>query len=456
VTPGRLRLRGVAVLLGLAVLATACQIPFTAPAQRIVQAELPRSNNLFEGSDVRILGLRVGSVTRLEARGANVLATMAIDPRYEVPADVRALVSPTALLGERFVQLDPPYTGGPTLAAGEVIGVDRVRVPAETDEVLASFERFLAGLDEQTLADLVDVLAETLAGQGEGLNRLLDQGATTVRVLADASGDINAVVRELADLNTTLATREAEIGRALEDWSTVVRTIAQESDEIIAGVGNLRRLTAEIRPLTEAHADRLVTDLEILTTTLSTVDRNLDRIGTSIRGARQLFEGAGRSIDFPNARLRLDDEGEPLTQVILLRVADRLTGVCLRLGLVECADLEFWLQQLPGLFCEVQVVSCQLDQADIRHGLEAALGLLPVEAIAQLAEEQAARQAEEAAEEAEAEGPHADAPPAASEPAPSEPLSLLDRLPLPDPRLDSEDTEPGLLESFARLLRGGR
>ena len=60
--------------------------------------------------------------------------------------------------------------------------------------MLRSFENFLEGLDEETLADLIDVMAATLEGKGTGINQLLDDGAETVRVLVDASDDLNAPV----------------------------------------------------------------------------------------------------------------------------------------------------------------------------------------------------------------------------------------------------------------------
>jgi phospholipid/cholesterol/gamma-HCH transport system substrate-binding protein len=451
---------GAGLVLALAL--TACTLPFGAgPQSQTVQAVLPRANNLFEGSDVRVLGIRVGSVRSLEPEGLHVLATMEIDQDIQLPADVNAVLTPTSLLGERFIQLDPPYTGGPTLQSGSVIPPERTRVPAEIDEVLASFEAFLEGLDRDTLSNLVDVLAETLAGQGEGLNRLLDQGSTTVRILADSSDDLNGIVSEMADFNETLATRERQIGTFLEDWSTVVRTISEESDQIVDGLANLRRLMNEIRPLTDEHADQIVADMEVLATSLSTVERNLDRLGLMIRGSRLLFEGAGRGINFEHARLRLDNEGEPLAGAITLRLVDRLVGLCLRLGVELCSVPEFWEPHLPDLICIPGLSVCPAGGAQLSAVLAEALGQLPPEALEELVTE---------LEEAEAEGELEPAPaepeptePAGSEPPPAVPQpeptedSLLDRLPLPDPRLqDAGTTEESLLDRLARMLGGGR
>lgn len=422
-------------LVVLALLAAAC-VPNPAGADpRIVEAVVLRSNNLFVGSDVRVLGLRVGSVIDLESVGPHVLVRMEIQRDTELPQAVEANVKPVSLLGERFVQLDPPYVEGPTHPEGSVIPLERTSVPAETDEVLASFERFLEGLDPETLAELVDVVAGTIEGQGAGLNQLLDQGAGTIRVLADSSDDLMATVRALGEFNATLATRDQRIGQAIRDWSTVAATLAEESEAAVNGVVNLRRLMTELRPLLDDHAEPLVADLDVLTTTLSTVDRNLDRVAQLVRGGRLLFDGAGRAFDFPNARLRLLNEGEELQAAIEERVQNRLVGLCLRLGLPTCAEEVFWSERLPESMCLEGVVACTEGTTPLEDALADALTSLPPEALERLAEEQRE-----------------------PEPRPEpEPEPALEPLPLPDPRLNQPaGSREGWLDKLARLFGGRR
>lgn len=305
-------------------------------------AVFDNTSNLFVGSEVRVLGLQVGEVTGLTPRGEVVEVEMRVDADRPLPKDVSARLVPSALLGERFVQLDPPYTGGPKLADGAVIGNERTTQPAEVDEVLASFERFLKSLDREALADLIDGMAGTLSGQGKGLNELVDEASETTRVLADAGDDLNAVVSEFADLNETLATRDERIGDTLEEVSTSLTTLVEEREQIIGTVRELHRLTAELRPLLDAHDDELVADLEQLTTTLSTVERNLQRLGDATQGARELFTGTGEAINFQTAQLNLHNETDDIGGLAVDRVVQRLVGLCLRLEIDECADASFF------------------------------------------------------------------------------------------------------------------
>ncbi|WP_370326179.1 MCE family protein [Euzebya sp.] len=339
-----------AVVLACALLATACVGPFAEQAEPLtITATFPRTANLFEGSEVRVLGLPVGEITRIEPLGDTVEVEMALDPERDYPADATIRLKPVSLLGERFAQIEPPYTGGPTLEDGAAIPIERTAIPAEVDEVLRSFENFLASLDAGALADLIDVLADTLDGNGQGLNELVDSGAQTVRVLADSSVDLNQVVDDLAALNETLATREERIGSTLTNASTVLQNLQEDRELLVGALTELTRATAELEPLILEHDDPLVRDLATLATTLSTVDRNLSRLGDAFFGAQRLFNTAGRIIDYENARLPLDNEAGPLVEFIQDRFEDRLIGLCLRLDLADCDTLDDILDTLPDL-----------------------------------------------------------------------------------------------------------
>lgn len=407
-----------------------------------VTATFPSSANLFVGSQVRVLGLPVGEVAAIRPLGDVVEVDLALDPERDFPAGVRANLRPVSLLGERTVQLDPPYTNGPRLADGAAIPLERTSVPAEVDEVLRSFENFLRSLDENTLADLIDTLSATLEGNGAGINELIGDGAQTVRILSDSSVDLNGLVNELATLNETVALREDRLDETLGNLSVVLRTLVEDRDDVIGTVAELQRALAELQPLVTEHADPLVTDLQVLATTLSTVERNLDRLGQTFRGARLLFDGTGRAVDYEDGLLRLDNEAGPLTDALEDRLVDRLVGLCLRLGVDLCSTEEFFEPLLPDL-C-IPGLLCGEGQATFAAAMSDMLEAMPPEVADTLAAEAAAAaQAAEAAEATEtseaASGPAPlPAPPEIPDATAPDAEGLLPVLPLPDPRLGED------------------
>lgn len=95
-----------AALLVLAALGAAC----LGQDEQHFEVELARAHNLFVGSPVKVLGVEVGSVEALQTPAGSeaVVASVSVAPDVEVPADVTARLVQGTVLGERFIQLDPP------------------------------------------------------------------------------------------------------------------------------------------------------------------------------------------------------------------------------------------------------------------------------------------------------------------------------------------------------------
>ncbi|WP_157108411.1 MlaD family protein, partial [Aldersonia kunmingensis] len=116
-------------------------------AERIrFTADFENVAGVYEGNDVSVLGLPVGRVDKIEAKGSYVEVAMSIDKNVKVPAEaIAATVSPQ-LITNRHVELTPAYSGGPTLADGDHIPLARTRTPVELDRILANFDQLGAAL----------------------------------------------------------------------------------------------------------------------------------------------------------------------------------------------------------------------------------------------------------------------------------------------------------------------
>jgi phospholipid/cholesterol/gamma-HCH transport system substrate-binding protein len=87
-----------------------------------VSAMFPNASGVTVGTDVRVAGLKIGSVTeqKLDAASYQVAITLAIDPSVKLPSDSSAAITSEGLLGGTFISLQP---GGSTemLKDGSVI-----------------------------------------------------------------------------------------------------------------------------------------------------------------------------------------------------------------------------------------------------------------------------------------------------------------------------------------------
>ena len=87
-----------------------------------ISAIFPNAAGVTAGTDVRVAGLKVGSVTHLslDPQSYQVKVDIALDPATKLPADTSAAVTSEGLLGSTFIAMNPG--GSPTpLKSGDTI-----------------------------------------------------------------------------------------------------------------------------------------------------------------------------------------------------------------------------------------------------------------------------------------------------------------------------------------------
>ena len=87
-----------------------------------VTALFPSATGVNVGTDVRVAGLKVGSVSgqRLDPKTWQAEVTLALDPANRIPADSTAAITSEGLLGGTYVALVPGADGTP-LKEGDAI-----------------------------------------------------------------------------------------------------------------------------------------------------------------------------------------------------------------------------------------------------------------------------------------------------------------------------------------------
>jgi phospholipid/cholesterol/gamma-HCH transport system substrate-binding protein len=406
-----------------------------------VTADFTQGIGLYPGSPVRVLGINIGKITNIRNRGPLVRVDMDLNKGTRLPADVKAAIVPVSLLGERYIQFNPVYTGGPRLAANAVLPTSRTQVPVEIDELLRGLKDFFGAISPENAHDLVSNLATVIDGEGLQLNQLINNAAGTLQVLADKGNDLGQLVDSLAQLTTTLRTHTDAIVQLVRNYDTVSGVLAQNRGALDETVTQLSRTATELADLITRHQDPLKQDVGVLTTAGRTLDRNIGSLDTTLSSTVKLFEAAGRAYDPQRNMLPLSTQAPPdvLAEAAASRLRDRLSGVCRRLrvtlgaspALDQCSDpsSNFFtpiLGLLPGILSPNSGTSGTAGDALTKQVLSQLPKLTP---------EQQAKLA---------------APP--PPPAPKPPSALLQPLLPPAPHRQAAKASSGGL--FGRLLHG--
>ncbi|MDN5894179.1 MAG: MCE family protein, partial [Nocardioides sp.] len=281
---------GLAVLLGAALVGSALLMLRESDETRTVTAHFPRAVSLYKGSDVRVLGVSVGTVTAVTPEGNSVRVDMDYDAEVKLPADAKAVIVTPTLVSDRFVQLTPAYTKGEMMAERGDIPLPDTGVPVELDRIYSSLKDLSSALgpngvnSDGTLNHLMAVSAKHLKGKGALGNRTINSLSEAAETLGSNSGDLFATVRHLADFTSTLAKNDELVVAFMKDLSGVSSDLADERVELERALGSVAQAVGSVRDFVKDNRKALSTDLTKLTRVVKNINserKNIDKALTA-------------------------------------------------------------------------------------------------------------------------------------------------------------------------------
>lgn len=289
-----------------------------------VTAWFQKAVELFPGSDVRVLGLPAGKVDAVTPEGSQVRVRMTVRADVPLPADAQATIVPASLIGDRYVQFFPAWTGGAKLADGATIPLERTTIPVELDEALASLNNLVNALDPTNVRDLTHALATDLKGQGAALNDTLKSLGTIVGTLGDKSADIGAIVDNFDAFTKAIASRETKLGSVIDDFTTLTGVLAQQRTHIDGIIKNLSSFAADTRDIVAANAATLGGDLGSLARVARALQANTSSLSTFLTAQPFFAHGLVASYNPTYRRVDLRVTVEPDVGAAMQALGDLL------------------------------------------------------------------------------------------------------------------------------------
>ncbi|MGK5533097.1 MCE family protein [Streptomyces sp. URMC 129] len=205
---------------------------------KTVTAFFDRAVGVHAGSDVRVLGVKVGTIEAVEPEGTQVRVELSIDDDVPIPADAQALVIYPSIVADRYVQLAPAYSEGAEMEDDAVIPLDRTAVPLEVDDLYESLTTLSDALGPEganqdgALSDMLDVGAENLEGNGQALGSTIEQFSVAAGTLAEGSDHLFGTIENLQQFTAMLRANDDEVRQAEQQMAEVAGFLAEDSDEL--------------------------------------------------------------------------------------------------------------------------------------------------------------------------------------------------------------------------------
>jgi phospholipid/cholesterol/gamma-HCH transport system substrate-binding protein len=259
------RLVATAAVLTLVVAAVLVFRPDT--ERKTLTVDFPRTVALYEGSDVRILGVSIGTVDVIEPQGTTVEVTMSYDATYQVPADAKAVIIQPTIVGDRYVQLTPVYTGGEVMPDGAHIDESETATPVELDEIYSSLDQLSVALGpnganaDGSLSDLIDASAANLRGSGAQMRQTIHDLALLSGTLSNNKDALFDSITQVERFVHALAVNDAAVRRFNASLAQVSTVLAGERRDLAVMLRTLGQALGDVRGFVESNREILRRDI---------------------------------------------------------------------------------------------------------------------------------------------------------------------------------------------------
>jgi phospholipid/cholesterol/gamma-HCH transport system substrate-binding protein len=198
---------------------------FGVPGYYVVKVDLAQAGGLYTDAGVTYRGVTVGRVGSLSLTGSGVRADLDIDNSApKIPADTQAVVADLSAVGEQYLDLRPATSSGPYLTAGDIISEADTQVPPPVTGLLTNVDALARSLPTASLQTVVNELYQGFNGQGQDLQKLLDDFSDYTRA---ANANITPTSELISEGQQVLATQQEDSGD-IESFASSIDLLARQ------------------------------------------------------------------------------------------------------------------------------------------------------------------------------------------------------------------------------------
>ncbi len=242
---------------------------------------------MAKGDDVRIAGVAVGSVSKIEIVDRDrARVTFGVDSDVPLTANTNATIKFRNLVGQRYIALTQGADGAKTvLRPDSTIPESRTKEALDLNVLLNGFKPVFQALSPDDTNKLAFEIVQTLQGEGGNVENLLARTSSLTSTLAGRDQLIGDVITNLSTVLDTVGSRDQELTDTIDTLQQFVTGLKDDRNAILDSVDSISDLTDETSDLLVQGRPALTEDIKQLnglTKNLSS-DRNLSTISNAIQ-----------------------------------------------------------------------------------------------------------------------------------------------------------------------------
>jgi phospholipid/cholesterol/gamma-HCH transport system substrate-binding protein len=248
---------------------------------RDYKAEFTDATGVNKGDDIRVAGVRVGTVDKVEIIDrTRALISFTVDEGTSVNGGTNASIRYRNLVGQRYISLTQEVGDTQRLPSGTTIPVSRTRPALDLTVLFNGFKPLFQALSPEDVNQLSYELIQVFQGEGGTLEGLLAHTASVTSTLADRDEVIGDLINNLSLVLDHVADRDQQLTRLIQSFRTLVGGLKKDRNAILGSLEDVSALSVETASLVDGIREPFVKDIKELRAVAGNIDKNkaeLDR-----------------------------------------------------------------------------------------------------------------------------------------------------------------------------------
>jgi phospholipid/cholesterol/gamma-HCH transport system substrate-binding protein len=243
------------------------------------KADFVDATGLVKGDDIRIAGVKVGSV-----QGVSIVDRDRAQVTFSVQADTALTQSTHAdiryrnLVGQRYIALTNEIGSTGVLKPGSTIPTSRTSPALDLTVLFNGFKPLFQALSPSDVNELSYEIIQVFQGQGGTLNGMLAHTASITQTLADRDQIIGHLITNLNSVLAHVGDRNRQLNQLITTFRDFVGGLKHDRGAILGSLDQISNLTVQTADLVSGIRQPFVSDIHHLRGFAGHLDRGKSEI----------------------------------------------------------------------------------------------------------------------------------------------------------------------------------
>lgn len=207
---------------------------------------------LREGDDVRMAGVRVGRVEKIELQGDAAKVSFVVQSDQQLLGNTVVSVTYQNIVGQRYLGLSLGNTGEPEpLPPGSEIPLERTDPSFDVGALLNGYEPLFSVLNPTDADNLTKGVIESLQGDRASVVTLVDETARLTDSFAGQDEQLGSVITDLNVVVDNLAQHNDSLDEVITQTQGVVSTFEARRPELVDSMGSITSVVRQLSTIAD-------------------------------------------------------------------------------------------------------------------------------------------------------------------------------------------------------------